>query len=73
MHDYIPGMVQKIAFDQINNEKVAMVYRILKNDGYIYRVRIYNLRNCSSEIQNVDDIEAQLDEVVDNEKKYTDE
>ena len=73
MHDYIPGMVQKIAFDQINNEKVAMVYRILKNNGYIYRVRIYNLGNCSSEIQNVDDIEAQLDEVVDNEKKYTDE
>lgn len=28
-HDFLPGTVQKIAFDQNNNQKVLFMYRIL--------------------------------------------
>jgi hypothetical protein len=43
LHDFVPGTVQKIAFDQFKNNKLVLVYRILKDHGYIYRVRIYDL------------------------------
>jgi hypothetical protein len=49
-----------------------MVYRILRNEGYMYRMRIYHLTgNCSSEIENIDDIESHFDEVRDFESNFT--
>lgn len=43
LHEFIPGTVQKIAFDQVHNHKVALLYRILVDTGFIYRVRIFKL------------------------------
>ena len=36
-------MVQKIAFDQVDHSKIIMLYRILKDKGYLYRMRIYDI------------------------------
>jgi len=49
--EYIPGLVQKIAFNQIANDKVAMVYRFIQDEGYQYRIRVYDLMrmNCSQD------------------------
>lgn len=41
--DYLPGMVQKVAFNQYENNKFVVVYRILKDNGYQYRIRIYRI------------------------------
>ena len=35
LHDFVPGTIQRIAFDQFKNNKIALVYRILKDEGYI--------------------------------------
>jgi hypothetical protein len=45
LHDYIPGIVSKIGFNQVSNEKVVFTYRILKDAGYFYRMRVYDLKN----------------------------
>ena len=42
MVDYLPGTGQKIAFNQHENDKIALVYRLLKDKGYEYRMRVYN-------------------------------
>jgi hypothetical protein len=58
-----------------------MVYRILQDNGYLYRNRIYDLREveCSqkeaeqinaSNVASHDDIESKFEHVRDNEKKY---
>ena len=50
MHDFIPGMVQKIAIDQADHSKIVLLYRILKDKGYLYRIRIYDIKrlDCKS-------------------------
>jgi len=87
LHDYIPGTVQKIAFDQKDNRKIAMVYRILRENGYLYRVRIYNLTgelDCESHGDDIDidtflnvgsseDIEDRFASTINDEKFYLDE
>lgn len=69
LHEFIPGTVQKIAFDQTYNRNVALLYRILSNNGFIYRTRIYDLKslNCSRDTENEDqdDIETKFDEASD--------
>lgn len=43
LHDFIPGMVQKITLDQADHSKIVILYRILKDKGYLYRLRIYDI------------------------------
>ena len=85
LHDFVPGTVQKIAFDQFKNNKLALVYRVLKDQGYIYRVRIYDLLalKCGSPqqgngqgdngeegITSHDDIDDLFDEVKSQENRF---
>ena len=50
--DYVPGSVIKLAFDQPNNTRLAVAYRILTDTGYKQRLRVYNLTrlSCSNTI-----------------------
>ena len=64
-----------------------MVYRILKNNGFLYRTRIYEMSQliCNDDVKTgdnddqltphgvkgLDDVEEKFDESVDNETKYT--
>ena len=79
----MPGTVQKIAFDQVSNAKVAMIYRILKDTGYLYRVRIYDLKkfNCEAKpaddevdqyynVASSEDIDSKFDLIIKGEKFY---
>lgn len=43
LHEFIPGTVQKIALDQVFNQNVAIIYRILRDNGWIQRARLYNI------------------------------
>ena len=78
LHDFIPGTVQKIAFDQNGNKKIAMIYRILKNEGYIYRTRVYDVKGLSCEsgqnqaFESEDDIEARYEEVAEQQWLFVD-
>ena len=65
LHDFIPGTIQKIAFDQDYNKNVAMVYRILGSQGFIYRARTYTLSELTCD--NQDDIEEIMDEAQNSE------
>ena len=81
LHDFVPGTIQRIAFDQFKNNKIALVYRILKDEGYTYRVRIYDLLalKCPSPYENdgegaitsYDDIDDLFDEVKSEEDLFT--
>ena len=54
LHDFVPGPIQKIAFDQTDNSKIVLVYKILTMDGYIYRTRIYDFKKLEcADIQKV--------------------
>ena len=59
LHDFIPGVTQFIAFDQVDYAKVALLYRILSDYGYVYRTRIIDIRKL--ECVNVDNVQKQID------------
>ena len=61
-------MVQKVALDQTDNRKIAFTYRILREHGYINRVRIYDLDGLDCErginaVTSEDDIEEAYEAV----------
>lgn len=43
LDDYIPGTVQRITLDQFDKSRLLLVYRVLVDDGYLHRVRIYDI------------------------------
>lgn len=60
--DFIPGAVQKLALDQADSSKIVLLYRILGDEGYLLRLRIYDLKNlkCSHLHPNPDLIFHQI-------------
>ena len=79
LHDFIPGTVQKIAFEQGKKMKVALLYRVLDDQGYFYRVRIIDLRkvNCKDQLLEADtaaneEIEDRFEEAIDSSYKFHD-
>ena len=62
--------------------KIAMVYRVLKHHGFLYRTRIYEMSRLQCHTANdthesppwvsgLDDVEEKFDETAENESKYT--
>lgn len=75
LHDFLPGTVQKIALDQVDNTKIAILYRVLKDHGYLHRVRIYDLTKMPCQqgkhaFNNFEDIEDHFEYVQDHESQY---
>lgn len=57
----------------MTNSKVALLYRTLQEEGYLYRTRIYDFQkiNCSqNSVETLDDIEEHFDLTTDNEKNF---
>jgi hypothetical protein len=49
-----------------------MVYRILKQQGFIYRARVYEMSRLQCRgVGGPDDVEEKFDETIENEAKYT--
>jgi len=67
-----------VAFEQFHNRKMALIYRVLDDDGYVFRTRIvdFGLLSCSKKdsefnISSADDVDLQFEDAIEAKTLYT--